>query len=228
MKHVARKNLSLMPYEDCWKLQLELVEARAADQIPDTLLFVEHPAVITLGRKTPGVRDGDTFPDQIGGVPVKLIERGGEATYHGPGQLVVYPIMRLSLKFGPKAFLRAMEEACIATLAGLGVKSFWQEGKTGVWLRDSLGRERKVASFGIAVRKGVSYHGLAINICNDLKPFSLISPCGFESTVMTNLSEILGRTVELSEVADFLEAELKKRLMSQEVSAVGADGRNTA
>jgi lipoyl(octanoyl) transferase len=207
-----------MPYEDCWKLQLELVEARAEGRIPDTALFVEHPSVITLGRKTPGVREGHAFPPSIGGVPVKLIERGGEATYHGPGQLVVYPVLRLNLKFGPKAFLRAMEESCIAALARFGADSFWQEGKTGVWLRDSLGRERKIASLGIAVRKSVSYHGLALNICNDLKPFSLISPCGFAPTVMTNLSEVLGRTVEVSEIAPILETELRRRLLPAESS----------
>jgi lipoyl(octanoyl) transferase len=205
-----------MPYEDCWKLQLELLEARAADRIPDTLLFVEHPAVITLGRKTPGVREGQSFPPSIGGVPVKLIERGGEATYHGPGQLVVYPIVRLSLKFGPKAFLRAMEEAMIAALAGFGVQAYWQEGKTGVWLLDRDGRERKIASLGIAVRRSVSYHGLALNVSNDLRPFSLISPCGFAPAVMTNLSEILGREVSVAEVAPLLERELRARLASVE------------
>lgn len=215
---LVRRDLGLMPYEDCWKLQLELLEARAADRIPDTLLFVEHPTVITLGRKTPGVREGQTFPEQIAGVPVKLIERGGEATYHGPGQLVVYPIIRLSLKFGPKAFLRAMEEAMIAVLARLGIGAYWQEGKTGVWLRDSLGRERKIASLGIAVRKSVSYHGLALNISNDLKPFSLISPCGFAPTVMTSLSEVLGRQVSVAEVAPLLEAELRARLSSRDLS----------
>jgi len=201
-----------MPYEDCWKLQLELVEARAADSVPDTLLFVEHPAVITLGRKTPGVRDGQVFPPEIGGVPVKLIERGGEATYHGPGQLVVYPILRLNLKIGPKAFLRAMEEAMIAVLKGYGVNAFWQEGKTGVWLLDAQSRERKIASLGIAVRKGVSYHGLALNVCNDLRPFTLISPCGFAPTVMTSLSELLGREIMVMEVAQRLETELRSRL----------------
>ena len=127
MAEPLRKDLGLMPFEDCWRLQLELLEARAADRISDTLLFVEHPAVITLGRKTPGVREGQSFPEKVGEVPVKLIERGGEATYHGPGQLVVYPIIRLSLKFGPKAFLRAMEEAIIAVLSRFGLKGYWIE-----------------------------------------------------------------------------------------------------
>jgi lipoyl(octanoyl) transferase len=209
---MLRRDLGLLAYEDCWKLQLELLEARAREEIPDTLLFVEHPSVITLGRKTPGVRDGAALPAEIGGVPVHIIERGGEATYHGPGQLVVYPIVRLSIKFGPKAFLRAMEEAMVAVLARFGVAAYWVEGKTGVWLRDSMGRERKIASLGIAVRRGVSYHGLALNVANDLRPFSLISPCGFAPTVMTSLSETLGRPVPVEEVSPLLEAELRARL----------------
>jgi lipoyl(octanoyl) transferase len=209
---IQRRDLGLLSYEDTWKLQLELLEARATDLLPDTLLFVQHPAVITLGRKTPGVRDGANFPAEIGGVPVHLVERGGEATYHGPGQLVVYPIVRLDIKFGPKAFLRAMEEAMIATLAKLGLKSFWIESETGVWLLDSQNQKRKVASLGIAVRKGVSYHGLALNVSNDLKPFALISPCGYAPTVMTNLSEQLDREVSVAEIAELLELELRERI----------------
>ncbi|MGZ3704251.1 MAG: lipoyl(octanoyl) transferase LipB [Bdellovibrionota bacterium] len=209
---LLRKDLGLLSYEECWRQQLELLEARALDQITDTLLFVQHPSVITLGRKTPGVRDGAALPAEIAGVPVHIVERGGEATYHGPGQLVVYPIVRLNIKFGPKAFLRAMEEAMIDTLAALGLRAFWTEGKTGVWLLDSQNRERKIASLGIAVRKGVSYHGLALNVSNDLRPFTLIQPCGYNPTVMTSLSEQLGREVAVSEVADLLEAALRARL----------------
>lgn len=211
---IVRRDLGLLAYDEAWKLQLELLEARAADQIPDTLLFVEHPSVITLGRKTPGVRDGAAFPAEIAGVPVHLVERGGEATYHGPGQLVVYPIVRLSLKFGPKAFLRAMEEAMIDVLATLGLRAYWLEGKTGVWLLDSQNRERKIASLGIAVRKGVSYHGLALNVANDLRPFALIQPCGFAPTVMTNISEALGREVAVGEVAALLDRALGARIPS--------------
>ena len=216
---IERRDLGLLSYEDSWKLQLELLEARAADQVPDTLLFVQHPPVITLGRKTPGVRSGASFPAEIGGVPVHLVERGGEATYHGPGQLVVYPIVRLDIKFGPKAFLRAMEEAMIATLAKLGLKSHWIEAETGVWLLDSQNRKRKIASLGIAVRKGVSYHGLALNIANDLKPFALISPCGYAPTVMTSVSEQLGREVSVAEVADLLDAELRERIRPMTMSS---------
>jgi lipoyl(octanoyl) transferase len=222
---IQRRDLGLLSYEDTWKLQLELLESRAADELPDTLLFVQHPSVITLGRKTPGVRDGAAFPAEIGGVPVHLVERGGEATHHGPGQLVVYPIVRLDIKFGPKAFLRAMEEAMIATLAMVGLETFWIESETGVWLMDSQNQKRKIASLGIAVRKGVSYHGLALNVSNDLKPFALISPCGYAPTVMTNVSEQLNREVSVAQVTDILENELRERIRPMTMATTQQDIR---
>jgi lipoate-protein ligase B len=179
-----------MAYDDAWRLQLELVEERAEGKIPDTILFVEHPPIITLGRKSPGVREGDAaIPAEIGGVEVRLVERGGEATFHGPGQIVVYPILRLNPKFGPKALLRCLEEAMIATLGEYEVQAYWIEGKTGVWLKDRGGHERKIASLGVAVRKSVSYHGLALNVQTDLSYFRLIEPCGFAPAVMTTLQE---------------------------------------
>lgn len=208
-----------MPYEECWKLQLELLDARYEDQIPDTLLFVQHPSVITLGRKTPGVRDGAALPAELQGIPVHIIERGGEATYHGPGQLVVYPLLRLNIKFGPKAFLRLMEESMISVLGSYGLSAYWTEGKTGVWILDSQNQERKVASLGIAVRKGISYHGLALNVSTDLRPYSLIQPCGYESTVMTSMEELLNSKVDFAEVATRLDLELRSRLGKVEAAA---------
>jgi len=217
--NIVTRQLGLMPYEEAWNLQLDLLEARAAEKIPDTLLFVQHPSVITLGRKTPGVRDGAALPAVIQGVPVHIIERGGEATYHGPGQLVVYPLLRLNIKFGPKAFLRLMEEAVISVLKTYGVNGFWREGHTGVWVLDSQNRERKIGSLGIAVRKGVSYHGLSLNISTDLRFFSLIQPCGYESSVMTSLEETLAREFSFDEVSGRLEAELRERLDKVETAA---------
>lgn len=214
MGDLVTRQLGLLPYEDAWRLQLELIEARQEGRIPDTLLFVEHPAVITLGRKTPGVRENEnSLPKAIQGVPVHIIERGGEATYHGPGQLVVYPILELNIRFGPKAFLRLMEEAMIGTLAAFGLDAYWIEGKTGVWLKDKTGRERKIASLGIAVRRNVSYHGLALNVSTELRHFTLIQPCGFAPTVMTSMQELLGRELPMAEVSAVLERELRERLV---------------
>lgn len=182
---------------------MELVEERAAEKIPDTLITVEHFPVYTLGKKSPEVKASD-FPKEIAGVPVHLVERGGEATYHGPGQLVIYPIFLLDAKFGPKAFLRLMEDSIIEVLEAYGVSAYWIEGKTGVWLKH-MGEERKISSLGIAVRKNVSYHGLALNVSTDLSYFHRISPCGFSPTVMTSLKEILGREVSLDEISPKLE-----------------------
>lgn len=182
------RQLGLISYEDAWKLQLELLDSRAEEKISDTILLVEHEPVITLGRKTPGVRDEVQMPSEIAGICVFPVERGGEATYHGPGQAVIYPIFKLDLlRTGPRNFLRMMEDSIVAVLKKYGIDSYWIEGKTGVWLLDNLGRERKIASLGIAVRRSVSYHGLALNVNTDLNAFRLIQPCGFAPEVMTSM-----------------------------------------
>lgn len=209
---IVLKRLGRISYEDAWKLQLELVAARADNTIPDTLLLVEHPSVFTLGRKTPGVREEAELPRELGGIPVYPVERGGEATYHGPGQAVIYPIFQLDLlRTGPRKFLRLMEDAIVAVLRQYDIPSFWQEGKTGVWLKDREGRERKIASLGIAVRRSVSYHGLALNVTNDLSPFRLIQPCGFAPEVMTSVAEYTGREVALEDAHERLAKEIIAR-----------------
>lgn len=210
---VSVRNLGLLPYDAAWELQLSLLAERAEEKIPDTLLVVEHPSVITLGRKSPGLRENpDAQPKVVGGVPVHLVERGGEATYHGPGQLVMYPIFRLDLlRTGPRNFLRLMEEAMIEALGHLGITAYFAEGKTGVWVRDARGQERKIASLGIAVRRSVSYHGLALNVNNDLAPFRLISPCGFAPEVMTSVHELLGEPAPMAELSDHLADALIRR-----------------
>jgi len=208
------RRLGLLPYEGAWKLQLELLEARANNEIPDTLLIVEHPAVFTAGRKTPGLRENpDSLPKEIKGIPLLPVERGGEITYHGPGQSVLYPIFRLDLlRTGPRHFLRLMEEATIETLASLyRIDAFFVEGSTGVWLEDARGLQRKIASLGIAVRKSVSYHGIAVNVNNDLKPNLLINPCGFVGEVMVSVAELLGREVDLAEFNEQLAANIAQR-----------------
>lgn len=185
----------LVSYEAARELQLELVEKRAAGEIEDTILFLEHESVITQGR---GLQfTGQPRPRHMpkpAFLPPEIAfgetERGGDLTYHGPGQLVIYPIVKLDGQgFGPDhditAFLRKFEGAVIAALAEYGVAAESRESATGVWVGD-----RKIASMGIAVRKWVTYHGLAINIVNDLKPFHLISPCGFAPEVMTRLSDV--------------------------------------
>ncbi|MGK5082066.1 lipoyl(octanoyl) transferase LipB [Bdellovibrionota bacterium FG-1] len=193
MQFRSLKNLT--SYAAARELQLELVEQRAQDQIPDTVLFLEHEPVITRGR---GLQFTGTPRPRHMPLPVSLppeiafseSERGGDLTYHGPGQLVIYPIIKLEdEKRDIGAFLRGFEEAVMAAIAPLSGGRWVAESRphaTGVWIGD-----RKLASMGIAVRRWVTYHGLAINCVNDLAPFHLISPCGFSPEVMTRLVDWL-------------------------------------
>lgn len=212
---VEIRQLGKLSYEQAWKLQLELVGERADEKIPDTLLLVEHEPVFTLGRKTPGVREEHPQPKEIAGIPVFPVERGGEATYHGPGQAVLYPIFQLDLlRTGPRNFLRLMEEAIVAVVKKQGIDAYWIEAKTGVWLRDSKGQEKKIASLGIAVRRSVSYHGLALNVNTDLAPFRLISPCGFAPEVMTSLEAQTGNQILLEDIQNQLAQEVIARFLA--------------
>ena len=171
------------PYAEVHALQESLVEQRAEGRIPNLLLTGEHEAVITLGRKTK-----DAFP-AAGDVPVVEVERGGEATYHGPGQLVAYPIVHLTeARRDLHRFQRDLEEIGIRVCEDLGLEAGRIAGKTGVWTEG-----RKVMSLGIAVRRWVTWHGVALNVTTDLAPFRLFNPCGLDGSVMTSLSERLGR-----------------------------------
>lgn len=175
-----------MGFEETYALQQELVDARIRGEIGDVVLLVEHDPVVTRGRRSP---EGDTE-----GVPfhVATIERGGEATYHGPGQLVAYPI--LALPEGRRdlhAYLRWLEGVVIGALGRVGVEGRREEGLTGVWIAD-----RKVCSIGVAVRRWVTWHGLAVNVSTDLEAFRTFSPCGLSPDVMTRVEDHLQRPLE--------------------------------
>ncbi|HEY5928168.1 MAG TPA: lipoyl(octanoyl) transferase LipB [Kofleriaceae bacterium] len=178
-------DLGTADYRDAWSKQLALVEARQIGQAPDTLIVVEHPHVFTLGRR----RDSQQNVLAPGDVPVIEIERGGDVTYHGPGQLVAYPIVLLDGEERDlHKFLRNLEEAVIRTCARAGVTADREPGKTGVWTSTDVGR-KKLCSMGIACRKWVTFHGLALNVTTDLSYFARINPCGFEAGVMTSLAK---------------------------------------
>jgi lipoate-protein ligase B len=211
-------DLGRIGYDAAWDRQRELVDRRAADDAPDTLLLCEHPHTVTLGR---GLRDGaeggpDTLPGPDGtAVPVFRIERGGLATYHGPGQLVAYAIARLDrARGGLDGFLRALEEAVIRTAADTGVAACRNPGATGVWarpegtvpsgVRPAAPSLVKLASIGVAVRRWITYHGLALNVNTDLRFFRLIRPCGFDPEVMSSLAALLGRPVDLAHAKERL------------------------
>ncbi len=177
----------LSPYTAVHHLQEQLVALRAADEVPDVLLMLEHPETITLGRKK-GSEASVLLADDV---PVVRVERGGDATYHAPGQLVGYPIVKLGE--GEQdlwAVLRHMEEALIEVLEQrTGLKGHRDDRNTGVWLTNPDGFSLKVCSMGIACRKWVTWHGLALNLDVDLAGFARIRPCGFGAEVMTRVAD---------------------------------------
>jgi lipoyl(octanoyl) transferase len=197
-------DLGTVSYRDAWARQLALVEARQHAAAPDTLLLVEHDHVYTLGRR----REAEANVLDAGDVEVIGIERGGDVTYHGPGQLVAYPIVLLQegTERDLHKYLRNLEEAVIATCARFSLKADREPGKTGVWTTTPLGR-KKLCSMGIACRKWVTFHGLALNVTTDLAYFRRINPCGFESSVMTTMAEQLG-TIDPAAVKHALAEEL--------------------
>jgi lipoyl(octanoyl) transferase len=204
-------DLGLAPYREVWARQLALVEQRQAGRGEDTLLLVEHPHVITVGRAQKALANVVAAGD----VEVVPIERGGDVTYHGPGQLVAYPIIRL--EDGERdlhRFLRGLEAAVIATCEAFGLEAGREPGKTGVWLDTARGR-KKLCSMGIACRRWVMFHGLALNVGTDLAYFGRINPCGFDAGVMTSLDALRGAATPMPEVKARLTAELGAALGRQ-------------
>jgi lipoate-protein ligase B len=188
-------DLGLREYNQVWDLQHSLIIQRANHQIPDTLILVEHPHVFTVGKAVAG-----EIPAKIDDVPVIRIERGGQWTYHGPGQLVGYPILDLDARGrNIHHFLWSIEETMILTLDEFGIKAGRVEGKgkTGVWVG-----KKKIASIGAAVRNWVTFHGFALNVNTDMKYFSMIEPCGMPSSTITSMKECLNGDVDFNKVKE--------------------------
>ena len=183
------------PYEKTLALQESLVEEKSADHSDqDTVIYVEHDHVYTVGRGVPFQRTEQLVGTGRHKKAIDWVEvgRGGQATYHGPGQLVAYPIFDLN-RHGKDVhvFLRRLEKVIIDLLGGFGITGFAREGLTGVWVRDlSTGEPKKIASIGVGVRKWISYHGLALNVATDLQHFRAISACGQDGSVMTSMAEV--------------------------------------
>lgn len=195
--------LGRLAYEPALDLQEASAAARAAGEIPDTLLLLEHDPVYTIGRR----RDRSSLGPAPLPHPVVEINRGGQATYHGPGQLVGYFIFDLQ-KLTPDLhfFLRWIEESLIGLLAGYGLTARRREGLTGVWIED-----RKIASIGVGVRRWITMHGFGLNIASDLSGFQSITPCGISGVTMTSLSRELGREIPIEEAAARAEATFTTR-----------------
>jgi lipoyl(octanoyl) transferase len=196
-----------VPYEDAWAWQRELHAARVAGTGPDTLLLLEHPPVYTAGKRTAA------HERPFDGTPVIDVDRGGKITWHGPGQLVGYPIVALSDPVDVVAHVRRMEEALIGVCAGVGVATEQVAGRSGVWVRaDDRGPDRKVAAIGVRVARGVTMHGFALNCDPDMAAFGNMVPCGIADAGATSLSAELGRDVPVSEVVDAVEQAMREVL----------------
>jgi lipoyl(octanoyl) transferase len=196
--------LGLVDYQEAWDRQRELHAGVVEGTVPDTLLLLEHPPVYTAGKRTePHERPFD-------GTPVIDVDRGGKITWHGPGQLVGYPIVRLPDPVDVVAHVRRLEEALMKVCAGLGVATEQVEGRSGVWVRaDERGPDRKVAAIGVRVAKGVTMHGFALNCDPDMAAFANMIPCGIVDAGATSLTAELGRDVPVAEVIDTVESALR-------------------
>ena len=182
-------------YRSVWALQKQLAAARAAGSIGDRLLLVEHPAVLTLGRQADEAHVRATAAQLAArGIELIRVERGGEVTYHGPGQLVAYPIIALARRgLLVRPLVRALEAAMIDTCAAFGVTAERREGHPGCWIEPNGARPRKIGALGIRIERGVSYHGIALNLDPDLADFDLIDPCGMPDVVSTSIAAESGR-----------------------------------
>ena len=186
--------LGRVPYRDAWQRQHDLVAARRRDEIPDQLLLLEHEPVLTLGR-TSDEKHVLASAEELERRGIELIrtERGGEVTYHGPGQLVGYPIVKLSERgVLLRPLVRALEQAMIDTAAALGVASGRIDKLPGCWCDPDSATPRKLGALGLRVEGGVSYHGIAMNITTKLEDFALIDPCGFEQIEVTSIAREAG------------------------------------
>jgi lipoyl(octanoyl) transferase len=194
----------LVPYEEAWARQREIHAQRVAGEGPDTLLLLEHPPVYTAGKRTePHERPFD-------GTPVIDVDRGGKITWHGPGQLVGYPIVALPDPIDVVAHVRRLEEALIEVCGGFGLATGRVEGRSGVWVAaDATRPERKVAAIGVRVARGVTMHGFALNCDPDMTAFANMIPCGIPDAGVTSLSAELGRDVPVDEVIEPVEKAMR-------------------
>ena len=201
---IAVINSGLLDYEKSWAMQREIHQS-VVEGTTNTLVLIEHPSVYTAGRRT------DLLERPQDGTPVIDVDRGGRITWHGPGQLVGYPIIRLEKKNELVGFVRNLEEAIIGTLAEFGITGISIAGKTGVWIKDERS-ERKICAIGIRVAKGVTMHGFALNVCPDLSYFNQIVPCGMPEAETTSMEKELNRTISIAEVTPILQAHMVKAL----------------
>lgn len=202
---IALKKLGLMDYNEAWQLQRTFHDEVATGQRPSTLILLEHPPVFTAGRRTQEHErptDGSTVID---------VDRGGKITFHGPGQIVGYPIVKLRDSFDVVGFVRELENALIEVCKEFGISTERYCERSGVWIRDSKG-DRKIAAIGIRVAKGVTMHGFALNVSPDLSYYEKIVPCGIADAGVTSLAAELGAAPSVAEVLPILEKHIYEAL----------------
>lgn len=204
-KEISVSRYKTMDYEQAWQLQRELHTDVVNGIQKNSLLLLEHPSVYTAGRRT------EEFERPQDGSNVIEVDRGGRITWHGPGQLVGYPIIKLLEPTEVVGFVREIESALINVCAELGVHAVRIEGRSGVWIVDSHG-DRKIAAIGVRVAKGVTMHGFAINVNPDLNAYDQIVACGIKDAQVTSLQKELGREITIDEITHIIEAQVLKSL----------------
>ncbi|NBO50943.1 MAG: lipoyl(octanoyl) transferase LipB [Actinobacteria bacterium] len=200
-KDLIVNELGLVDYQVGWDLQKEIQENVINSKLENTLLLLEHSSVYTAGRRT------EISDRPIDGTPVIDVDRGGKITWHGPGQLVGYPIIKLKNSTDVVGFVRELETALISVCAEFGVETKRYCERSGVWIRDSKG-DRKIAAIGLRVAKGVTMHGFALNVNPDLSAYSKIIPCGITDAKVTSLAVELGQKIDIQEVIPVLKNHL--------------------
>ena len=202
---IALTRHGVIDYEKAWQVQRNIHADVVAGTRPNTLLLLEHPSVYTAGRRT---LDSEKPQD---GTPVINVDRGGKITWHGPGQIVGYPIVKLANPHELVGFVREIEAGLINVCADLGIDATCVSGRSGVWIRDDKG-DRKIAAIGIRVTQGVTMHGFALNVNPDLSNFTRIIPCGIADAEVTSIEKELGRPVSIDEVMPLVERHIFESL----------------
>ena len=215
------KQLGLAPdfvdYTRGWDIQRELHEKVLAGTAPSTVLLLEHAAVYTAGKRT------EDHERPFDGTPVVAVDRGGKLTWHGPGQLIGYPIIKLKNKAGIRDYVERLEAVIIAVLADYGIAAVRIKGRAGVWIeQDEKGSDRKIAAIGIRVHEGVTMHGFAINCNNDLAPYGQIIACGISDAGVTTITQELGRDVTPADLVSRITEELRKNEQALVATPEGA------
>ncbi len=197
-KALIVNDLGLIEYQDGWKLQKDIQAKVITGELDSTLLLLEHPSVYTAGRRT------EVSDRPIDGTPVVDVDRGGKITWHGPGQIVGYPIIKLKNSTDVVGFVRELETALILVFAEFGIEAKRYCERSGVWVRDAKG-DRKIAAIGLRVAKGVTMHGFALNVNPDLSAYNKIIPCGIADAKVTSMAVELGKNITINEVMPIIQ-----------------------